>query len=264
MRRPMPVRDRCDDRLCRVARFWAASSSTTRCCCTSRSPRSTTSSRASATRWLPRRRTAVRAERADDAQAAVVRPRGCVGCRARLVRHGRRGGGSVRVAERVPRPRTQVGAERATDGGDPARPARARPDDRELPATAIVWFLAAYWLYIDGVNTVIKMAVDYGLSLGFAASNLVPRCCSRNSSRFRQPSRSAGSADASVRARHFHRAQRLRRRHRLRVFPRGRARLLRARGHRGLVQGGIQSLSRSYFGRLVPEGKSSSSSASTT
>jgi len=37
----------------------------------------------------------------------------------------------------------------------------------------IVWFLAAYWLYIDGVNTVIKMAVDYGLSLGFAASNLV-------------------------------------------------------------------------------------------
>ena len=30
----------------------------------------------------------------------------------------------------------------------------------------LVWFLAAYILYIDGVNTVIKMAVDYGLSLG--------------------------------------------------------------------------------------------------
>ena len=29
-----------------------------------------------------------------------------------------------------------------------------------------LWFLVAYWLYIDGVNTIIKMAVDYGLSLG--------------------------------------------------------------------------------------------------
>ena len=37
----------------------------------------------------------------------------------------------------------------------------------------MLWFLAAYWLYIDGVNTVIKMAVDYGLSLGFEASDLV-------------------------------------------------------------------------------------------
>ena len=31
----------------------------------------------------------------------------------------------------------------------------------------VLWFLAAYLLYIDGVNTIIKMAVDYGLSLGF-------------------------------------------------------------------------------------------------
>lgn len=28
-------------------------------------------------------------------------------------------------------------------------------------------FLVAYWLYIDAVNTVIKMAVDYGMALGF-------------------------------------------------------------------------------------------------
>ncbi len=33
----------------------------------------------------------------------------------------------------------------------------------------VLWFLAAYFLYIDGVNTIIKMAVDYGLSLGFPA-----------------------------------------------------------------------------------------------
>ncbi len=31
----------------------------------------------------------------------------------------------------------------------------------------LMLFLAAYVLYIDGVNTVIKMAIDYGLSLGF-------------------------------------------------------------------------------------------------
>jgi len=28
-------------------------------------------------------------------------------------------------------------------------------------------FLVAYWLYIDGVDTIIRMAVDYGLSWGF-------------------------------------------------------------------------------------------------
>lgn len=37
----------------------------------------------------------------------------------------------------------------------------------------IFLFLLAYWFYIDGVNTVIKMAVDYGLSLGFETSSLI-------------------------------------------------------------------------------------------
>ena len=34
-------------------------------------------------------------------------------------------------------------------------------------------FLCAYWLYIDGVDTIIRMAVDYGMSLGFAANDLL-------------------------------------------------------------------------------------------
>jgi len=34
-------------------------------------------------------------------------------------------------------------------------------------------FLAAYWVYIDGVNTVIQMAVDYGKSIGFGTSDLI-------------------------------------------------------------------------------------------
>jgi UMF1 family MFS transporter len=37
----------------------------------------------------------------------------------------------------------------------------------------VLLFLAGYWLYIDGVNTVIVMAVDYGLSLGFDKSTLI-------------------------------------------------------------------------------------------
>ena len=37
-----------------------------------------------------------------------------------------------------------------------------------------VWlFLIAYWLYIDGVDTIIRMAVDYGMSLGFASNDLL-------------------------------------------------------------------------------------------
>jgi UMF1 family MFS transporter len=34
-------------------------------------------------------------------------------------------------------------------------------------------FLAAYWLYIDGVDTIITMAVDYGKSLGVADNDLI-------------------------------------------------------------------------------------------
>lgn len=34
-------------------------------------------------------------------------------------------------------------------------------------------FLIAYWLYIDGVDTIIKMAVDYGISLGFPSQSLI-------------------------------------------------------------------------------------------
>ncbi|MCF7934102.1 MAG: MFS transporter [Spirochaetia bacterium] len=34
-------------------------------------------------------------------------------------------------------------------------------------------FLIAYWLYIDGVDTIIRMAVDYGSSIGFPAESLI-------------------------------------------------------------------------------------------
>jgi UMF1 family MFS transporter len=42
---------------------------------------------------------------------------------------------------------------------------------RRLPMTFL--FLLGYWLYIDGVDTIIRMAVDYGLSIGFGANHLM-------------------------------------------------------------------------------------------
>ena len=37
-----------------------------------------------------------------------------------------------------------------------------------------VWlFLLAYWCYIDGVDTIVRMAVDYGLSLGMQQNDLI-------------------------------------------------------------------------------------------
>ena len=37
----------------------------------------------------------------------------------------------------------------------------------------IFTFLVAYWFYIDGVDTIIRMAVDYGMSIGFNSSDLI-------------------------------------------------------------------------------------------
>jgi len=34
-------------------------------------------------------------------------------------------------------------------------------------------FLLAYWFYIDGVDTIIRMAVDFGTKLGFDSSSLI-------------------------------------------------------------------------------------------
>jgi UMF1 family MFS transporter len=122
----------------------------------------------------------------------------------------------------------------------------------------IVLFLAAYWLYIDGVNTVIKMAVDYGLSLGFDSSKLVAALLLTQFVAFPAAlafgwlGRRIGPRRGIFIA--------------LSVYVGATVYAYFIEGVRdffvlavviGLVQGGIQSLSRSYFGRLVPEGKSS-------
>ncbi len=45
---------------------------------------------------------------------------------------------------------------------------------REIRQLRMVWvFLIGYWLYIDGVDTIVVMAVDYGMSLGFDSNSLI-------------------------------------------------------------------------------------------
>ena len=122
----------------------------------------------------------------------------------------------------------------------------------------VLWFLAAYFLYIDGVNTVIKMAVDYGLSLGFPASGLVAALLLTQFVAF--PAALAfGWLGRKIGARRGIFIA-------LAVYSAATCYAYLIEDARdfytlaviiGLVQGGVQSLSRSYFGRLVPDGKSS-------
>ena len=155
----------------------------------------------------------------------------------------------------------------ARDGRAPLPLAQAiRQGFRELAGTLheirryrpLLWFLAAYILYIDGVNTVIKMAVDYGLSLGFDQSHLIKALLLTQFVAF--PAALAfgwlGGRIGAVPGIFIALA--------VYVVATCYAYFLEdARDFYvlafavGLVQGGIQSLSRSYYGRLVPDGKSS-------
>jgi UMF1 family MFS transporter len=122
---------------------------------------------------------------------------------------------------------------------------------------AIVVFLFAYWFYIDGVNTIIKMAVNYGTALGLNTGSLLTALLVTQfvgfpaSLFFGWLSDRIGPrrgiliglivyAGITVYA----------------YFLDSEAEFFALAVVVGLVQGGVQSLSRSLFGRLVPEGKS--------
>ncbi len=44
---------------------------------------------------------------------------------------------------------------------------------RNKKLKVVFFFLFGYWLYIDGVDTIILMAVDYGMSIGLSSTSLI-------------------------------------------------------------------------------------------
>lgn len=114
-------------------------------------------------------------------------------------------------------------------------------------------FLAAYWLYIDGVDTIVRMAVDYGLSIGFETNDLILALLITQFVGF--PSAivfgKLGERFGPKRGIFFAIGVYLLvvgwamfMTHRLEFF--GLSFTV------GLVQGGIQALSRSYYSRIIP------------
>ncbi len=114
-------------------------------------------------------------------------------------------------------------------------------------------FLIAYWCYIDGVDTIIRMAVDYGLSLGFPSRDLIAALLIVQfvgfpaALAFGRLGRRWGPRRAIFLAIAIY----------MGVTVWGATMTNRLEFYVmaviiGLVQGGIQALSRSYYARLIP------------
>lgn len=120
---------------------------------------------------------------------------------------------------------------------------------------AVLLFLVAYWLYIDGVHTIIRMAVDFGLNLGFGQTSLItalllvqfigfPAAVGFGWLASRWDTKKAIYLGLAVYAGVTAWGYFLAYEWQFYVM----AAVI------GLVQGGVQSLSRSYFARLIPAG----------
>jgi len=120
----------------------------------------------------------------------------------------------------------------------------------------VILFLFAYWFYIDGVDTIIRMAIDYGMSIGFASTDLITAVLLVQFVGF-PAALIFGKLGQQWSARKS-------------IFLAiGLYMLITLWGtmmtqkHEfyilafaiGLVQGGIQALSRSYYSRLIPSGQ---------
>lgn len=117
-------------------------------------------------------------------------------------------------------------------------------------------FLLAYWLYIDGVDTIIRMAVDFGLALGLESTSLIKALLMVQFVGFPAALAFGYLAGRIGTRRSIFLA--------LAVYAgvTVAASMLRSEAHFyamalaiGCVQGGIQALSRSYFAAMVPPGR---------
>jgi MFS transporter, UMF1 family len=120
-----------------------------------------------------------------------------------------------------------------------------------------VWmFLVAYWLYIDGVHTIIVMAVDFGMKLGFPSDSLIVALLMVQFIGFPAAigfgwlGEHLGTRRAIFIALAVYTAVTL-----WAYSLDSVAEFYLMAAAIGCVQGGIQSLSRSYYGRLIPSQK---------
>jgi UMF1 family MFS transporter len=120
----------------------------------------------------------------------------------------------------------------------------------------IFLFLLAYWFYIDGVDTVIRMAIDYGLSIGFNADQLIVALLIVQfvsfpaALLFGKLGQCWGARRAIFLAIGIYMLITL-----WGTMMRSPKEFYILATFIGLVQGGIQSLSRSYYCRLIPHDK---------
>lgn len=128
----------------------------------------------------------------------------------------------------------------------------------EVRKSRPVWlFLIAYWLYIDGVNTIIEMAVDYGLARGLDANDLIVALLITQfvgfpaAIAFGRLGTAIGARRGIIIAIGVYIAVTL-----WAMFLNTATDFYVLAGVIGLVQGGVQSLSRSYYARLIPAEKS--------
>ena len=128
----------------------------------------------------------------------------------------------------------------------------------EIRAHRVVFlFLIAYWLYIDGVDTIIKMAVDYGMALGFDPNSLIVALLIVQFVGF-PAAIGFGWLAGMIGAKRgiligitIYMAVTI-----WAYFLENERQFYLMAITIGLVQGGVQSLSRSYYARLIPAGKS--------
>lgn len=121
----------------------------------------------------------------------------------------------------------------------------------------IFLFLMAYWLYIDGVDTIVRMAVDYGLALGFKQEDLITALLLTQFVGF--PAAIAfgylgdriGAKKGILIALAVYLFVCI-----WGAFINERYEFYMMAGIIGLVQGGVQALSRSYFASMIPKEKS--------
>lgn len=129
---------------------------------------------------------------------------------------------------------------------------------KDLSQNRSLWmFLLAYWIYIDGVGTIIRMAVDYGMALGIESSELITAILITQFIAF-PAALGFGYLGERIGAKRGilvglcgYIALTV-----LGYFMQTAAHFYLLAGGVGLVQGGVQSLSRSLFAQMIPPDKS--------